>query len=218
MFPETLTTDRLVLERACHDRVDLQAFFRIRSRDDGIEDVASYLPWKPDETPTETADRLDRMEREWNDGEIARYFVRPNEAEPDAGALAGVTKLDVDWQRSKGRFGIWLRKRFWGRGYSGERAGAMLELAFDRLGLDLVEILHREGNDRSRHVVERYVDAYGGQYDGRLRNWTLSSSGDELLDGHRYVITADEYAAASAASAAARRSTFSGRTRTYRTK
>ncbi|WIV65786.1 GNAT family N-acetyltransferase [Natrialbaceae archaeon AArc-T1-2] len=191
-FPERLTTDRLLLERACCENVDPLQFHRIRSSD-GIDDVVEYLPWEPDETPRETADVLARFEREWTEGSVARYVVRPRTTEPDAGELAGVTKLEVDRERSVGTLGIWLRRRFWGRGYSGERAGALLSLAFDRLDLEIVEVVHQDGNERSRRAVERYIEAYGGEYVGRLRNWRVD--GDEVVDAHRYVITADEYAA-----------------------
>ena len=106
MFPEQLTTDRLVPERACRETVDPREFYRIRSgSSDGrdFEDVARYLPWEPHETLEETANLLDRMEREWSEGTVARYFVRPRNLEPNAGALAGVTKLEVDRERSSTR-------------------------------------------------------------------------------------------------------------------
>lgn len=192
MFPETLTTERLRLERACREAVDVDEFHRIRSSDDGIESVAEYLPWEPHDTRAETVALLDRIEREWETGEVARYFVRPNESEPNAGELAGVAKLDVDRSRRAGSLGIWLRKRFWGRGYSGERAGALLDLAFDRLDLAVVEVIHQDGNDRSRQAIERYLETYGGSYDGVLRNWR--AHGDVVVDAHRYTITAEEYA------------------------
>ncbi|RQG91834.1 GNAT family N-acetyltransferase [Natrarchaeobius chitinivorans] len=190
-FPETLRTDRLLLEQACRQNVSAFEFYRIRASDDGIDEVAEYLPWEPDDSPRETADRLDRFGREWKNGTVARYFVRPRADEPDAGTLAGVAKLEVDRVRETGSLGIWLRKRFWGRGYAGERAGALLEMAFDRLDLEIVEVVHQNGNDRSRRAIERYVESYGGEYQGRLRNWR--TDGDDVVDAHRYTITAAEY-------------------------
>nr|WP_259371248.1 GNAT family protein [Natranaeroarchaeum aerophilus] len=85
-----------------------------------------------------------------------------------------------------------MRKPFWGRGYSGERAAAMIELAFDRLGLDLVAVPVQDGNERSRAAVERYVDELGGQYDGVVRNATRRPDG-EIIDHHRYTVTAEQY-------------------------
>lgn len=68
----------------------------------------------------------------------------------------------------------------------------MIELAFERLDLDLIAIPVQDGNDRSRAAVERYVEGYGGQYDGIIRNSTRRPDG-EIIDHHRYTITADGY-------------------------
>lgn len=76
-----------------------------------------------------------------------------------------------------GKPAIWLRKQFWRNGFSSERADAMLELAFERLDLDLVTIPVQDSNDRSRKAVEKYISAHGGQYDGVIRNSTARPMG-----------------------------------------
>lgn len=53
-----------------------------------------------------------------------------------------------------------------GRGYSGERAGALLELAFDRLDLATVAVSHLPDNENSKRAVEKYVERFGGRYEG----------------------------------------------------
>jgi RimJ/RimL family protein N-acetyltransferase len=108
--------------------------------------------------------------------------------------LAGTTNLDFDWDRRSAELGIWLRKPFWGRGYSGERAAALLELAFDRLDLELVGASHRAGNDRSRRAIGKYVERFGGQHDGVLRDFFPRDG--EIGDLHRYVITREQYRSA----------------------
>jgi RimJ/RimL family protein N-acetyltransferase len=105
--------------------------------------------------------------------------------------LAGTTNLNFDWDRRSAELGIWLRKPFWGRGYSGERAAALLELAFDRLDLELVGASHQDGNEQSRRAIEKYVERFGGQYDGLLRNF--APKGDEVRDLHRYTISKEQY-------------------------
>jgi len=110
---------------------------------------------------------------------------------PDAPELAGTTNLHVDWDRRSAELGIWLRKPFWGRGYSGERAAALLEVAFDRLDLDVVGSSHQDGNHRSRRAIEKYVAAFGGQYDGRLRDFAPTDG--EVRDLHRYTVTREQY-------------------------
>ena len=54
-------------------------------------------------------------------------------------------KEAFDWNRRTATLGTWLRKPFWGQGYSGERAARMLELAFDR---------RKEGRIRNDVVID----------------------------------------------------------------
>jgi RimJ/RimL family protein N-acetyltransferase len=197
MFPERIETDRLVLERLCHKHVDLHEFYRICSDADGseeIDDVTRYMPWEPHTTINESREFIDGAEERWNEGESAGYVIRLAESEDGAGAFAGVGSLHPDWDRRTGGLGTWLRKRFWGRGYSGERAAALMELAFERLDLDCVAVTHHADNEKSRRAIEKYVEAHGGRCEGRLRNWV--PYGDEVADEYRYTITQDEYRAA----------------------
>jgi len=190
-FPGTIRTDRLRIERLCHDAVDLRHYYRICSADDDIDGVTEYLSWDPHESIRETKSFLDMVERQWENGESAAYVIRPRQGEPGGGEIAGGAGITVDWERDTGTLGVWLRKRFWGRGYSGERAAAFVELAFERLGLDLVAVEHQVGNERSKRAIEKYVDRFGGSYDGRLRNWAVKA--DEVRDQHRYTISREEY-------------------------
>jgi RimJ/RimL family protein N-acetyltransferase len=111
-----------------------------------------------------------------------------------AGAYAGHAGLHPDWENRTVVFGIWLRKPFWGRGYSGERADAFVELAFDRLDVELVAITVDDDNDRSIRAIERYVDRWGGQHDGHFRN--ITAADDAPRGSHRYTIARADYDAA----------------------
>lgn len=86
-----------------------------------------------------------------------------------------------------------MRERFWGRGYSGERAAAFMAVAFERLDLDLVAIDVHVENERSIRAVESYVDSFGGEREGRLRNWLAMD--DRPIDCYRYTVSQDEWAA-----------------------
>lgn len=105
------------------------------------------------------------------DGEQAVYVIRPTDGEDGAGLIAGITRLECEWERRSAMFELWLRKRFWGRGYSSERAAVLMELAFEQLDLDLIHVNHEDGNERSKTAIRKYIDAHGGQYDGLLKNW-----------------------------------------------
>ena len=194
MFPERIETDRLILERLCHETLDVFEFYAICSDADGpeaMDEVTRYMPWEPHQTLLESKEYIDGVEERWEEGEAAGYVVRPRDGEPGAGEYAGNAALHIDWDRRTGNLGTWLRKRFWGRGYSGERAGALMELAFERLDLELVSVSHHADNDQSRRAIEKYVEAHGGRCEGLLRNWL--PHGDEVSDEYRYTISQAEY-------------------------
>jgi RimJ/RimL family protein N-acetyltransferase len=85
-----------------------------------------------------------------------------------------------------------LRERFWGRGYSGERAAALLALAFERLDLELVTVTHLVGNENSRRAIEKYVDRFDGRRVGCFRNQHVIDG--EPKDIVRYEVAREDYA------------------------
>ena len=190
MFPERIETDRLRLERmtAALDPLDAYEFY---GRSETIVEETQYLDWTPHETLKQTVDAFSRFEEDWENGEDAVYAIFPREGEPGAGEFAGNTALHPKWERRTATFGIWLRKPFWGRGYSGERAAVLMHLAFDRLDLDLVAIAHFPENEQSERAIEKYVERFGGQYDGLLRNWHLTDDGPR--DVRRYTVSCEQY-------------------------
>ncbi|TYL36071.1 N-acetyltransferase [Natronococcus pandeyae] len=193
MFPEHIGTDRLNLERISHDSVDVFALHELYSNGDDTEEMFEYWDSSPHETVKETYDYVDEAERLWNDVEGAKYVIRPKDEEDGAGVIAGTTGLYPDWEKRSANLGILLDKPFWGRGYSGERADAMLSVAFDRLDLELVVAVYIDGNEKSRRAINKYVERYGGQYEGLLRNWLPVD--ETVVDAHRYSISREEYLA-----------------------
>lgn len=198
-FPPVVETGRLRLSRLTFGAVDLRHLYRICSADPGIDEVTEHVTWEPHPTPAATRSFVADAVAAWDAGERATYVVRPREGEDGASDVAGVTELHAERDRRRARLGVWFRKRFWGRGYSGERAAALMALTFDVLDLDLVVVRHFVGNDRSRRAIERYVAAHGGRHEGRLRN---EYAGDEVRDVRRYSVSRAEWAAATDGEAA----------------
>jgi ribosomal-protein-alanine N-acetyltransferase len=194
LFPDLVETDRLRLEALTTETVDpFELYEHVRVGAPHVEAVTEHLTWDPHETPRETVEFLETVTEEREAGEGATYAIRPRESEDGAGELAGVTGFSVDWDRRTVELGIWLRKRFWGRGYSGERAAALIEVAFERLDLEAVVVTVQAGNEQSRNAVSRYVEAHGGRHEGLLRNFQTDPTGDTSVDVHRYTITREEY-------------------------
>lgn len=203
MFPQRIETDRLVLERL-DESVELFEFYRICSSDPGIDDVTRYMPWTPHRNLYETRQFLGGVRENWTKGTEASYAIRVPASERDldrqtderseTGAFAGVGSIEIDWSRQLGSLGTWLRKPYWGRGYSGERADALIELAFDRLDLEIVTVTHHVDNEKSRCAIEKYVERNGGRREGTLRNWLPYD--DHVADEVRYTISYEEWAEA----------------------
>ena len=191
MFPQRIETDRLTLERISHDCIDVFDLYEFYSEGGATEEMFTYWDSSPHATVKDTYDYVEEAERLWDEGAGAKYVIRPKDGEDGAGGIAGTTRLYTDWQKQSANLGILLERRFWGRGYSGERADALLSVAFDRLDLELVVAVHIEGNEKSRRAITKYIERYGGRYEGRLRNW-LSLS-DSVVDVHRYSISREEY-------------------------
>lgn len=190
MFPEHVETERLHLRRF-DAAVDLWEAYDFFDRGRVSEEAFEHLNFEPHDTPKETFDRMREGRDKWEDAEAATYAIYPTDEEDGGGELAGRTSLTPQWEKRSAYFGIRLRKSYWGRGYSGERAAALAKVAFDRLDLEVVSAGHVPGNDRSRRAIEKYVDRFGGGKDGVLRNW-LVDDGD-VRDLHVYTITREQF-------------------------
>lgn len=207
VFPEVLTTERLRLERCCRENVPVTELYRAASgRNPRIEEITEHLTWEPHESMQASRETLAHFEQTWDDGEVATYAIRPRESEPtpeslagslvdgERGVLAGTCGLTCHWDEDCATLGVWLRTEYWGRGYSGERADALLELAFEDLDLGVVAVCHDADNDRSRRAIESYVERHGGRREGLLRNFAAGSDGG--VDQVRYTISRAEWRAA----------------------
>jgi RimJ/RimL family protein N-acetyltransferase len=194
LFPREVTTDRLRLVAADTETVDpFELYGHCREGAPNVEAVTRYLTWEPYATVNDAFEFLERCESGFEEGEAANYAIIPGESEPETGEFAGMAALSTDWDRRLGTLGTWLRKPFWGRGYSGERARALMRVAFDRLDLDAVAITCHAENEKSRSAVRKYVEAAGGREEGLLRNHVRYRDG--VADSYRFSVTRAEWAA-----------------------
>lgn len=194
LFPAEMESDRLRYERLHPETLDpFELYEHAREDAPHIDEITRHVSWDPYGHPKEAADWIVRCGEQFDAGESATYIIRPAEGER-AGELAGLCGLHPDWDRRLASLGVWLRKPFWGRGYSGERAARLLELAFDRLDLELVSVSHDPDNSNSRRAIERYVERFGGRRAGRVRNDVIVNG--EVSDAVRYSISREEWQAA----------------------
>jgi [ribosomal protein S5]-alanine N-acetyltransferase len=192
MFTESLESERLTFKKLSRQYLDVRELYGVfGTPNPDADEVFKYVDFGPHRTIKETRDFVVNAEEQWNEGEGAKYVIRPKSSEENGGEIAGFAGLYPDWERMFATLGIVLDKRFWGRGYSGERAELFVEVVFDSLNLDMVAVKYIDGNTQSKAAVEKYVERFGGQYDGLLRNWI--AVGDEVVDCHRYTIRREQY-------------------------
>jgi ribosomal-protein-alanine N-acetyltransferase len=187
MFPEHLKTERLSLSQFCREHVETDVLYELFvAGSDSIAETFEYVPQTPFWTIKDAHDMIERVESSWEDGEMVMYAVYPSNGE-----LAGYAALSLEWKRRTGTIGIILATPYWGHEYAVECADALTELAFEILDLELVAIGYEAGNEKSERMIEKYIETYGGQYDGLIRNWTPVD--DAVLDHHRYTVTQEQY-------------------------
>lgn len=192
VFPPVAQSPRLRYEVLHPERFDpYEMYEHTREGAPGIDEVTRWVTWDPHAHPKETAEFVESVGERFDADEGVDYVIYPREGEDGAGEFAGACGLGVDWDRRLGVLGIWLRNRFWGRGYSVERARTLASLAFDVLDLEVVAVTHDPNNDNSRRAIGKYVDALGGRKEGTIRN-DIVIDGDPS-DSERYSICAEEY-------------------------
>ena len=195
-------TPRMLLRP--YSRYDLPAFHDLHGRDD----VARYLPWKTRDAEASRA-ALERHQtvvlHKDDDGATLAGFDK------DTGRLVGEFVLFLrSTEHRGGEVGYVLHPDFQGRGLATEGAGAMLQIAFETLGMHRVMARIDARNTASAAVLERL----GMRREARLvkNKWFKGEWSDEvdyaLLDEEwentstRWLISSNTSAPASASAGA----------------
>ncbi|WP_267640404.1 GNAT family N-acetyltransferase [Haloarchaeobius amylolyticus] len=204
LFPAHVETERLRLERADRALDPDSVYEKMGAHRERAVAEHEHLHSNPHQHPKGSADWLADAREQWEAGEAATWaiFAREDEPAPDAAVVpdddqlhVGRASLHVEWGKRQAFTGVTIHRPFWGRGYSGERAGATLAVAFDRLDLDYVSPAHMVDNEQSKRAIRKYVDRWGGQRDCLLRNWEPTEDG-EPADLVRYTISQQQWRAA----------------------
>ena len=102
--------------------------------------------------------------------------------------LAGiVTYHRIDWSNRAALIGFWLGKSFQGIGIMTRTCSALIDLAFNELGLNRVEISCALENRRCRLVAERL--GFGQEGISRQREWLY----DHFVDTVAYSMLSSEW-------------------------
>lgn len=199
IFPTRIETDRLVFDRLTHDAIDPFDLHVFVTHEDWQGDATDTMPWFRFDTIDDVAGFIDHAETQWTERESARYLLsrKPEpENEDHTPELIGLTAYVPTWNKRYASSDVVIARSYWGEGYGTERAAALVELAFDHHDLDAYCTSCATDNDPSRRMIEKLVDRYGGQYDGRLRQYGSPRPDGTITDQHRYSILREEYDAA----------------------
>lgn len=200
IFPTRIETDRLVIEVLRQETIDVFELSDFVTTDQWRGEATEPMPWFRFQTVEEVVGFIAHAQNQWQDRESARYLLRPKEDDADrqpgtetGKTLLGTTAFIPEWEKRSAGSDIVLSKPFWGRGFGTERGEVFIELTFDVYDLDAYCTSCATDNAPSRGMIEKLVDRYGGQYEGRLRNFGSPRPNGHVTDQHRYSISRSKY-------------------------
>jgi len=155
-----IKTERLVL-RPLHV-TDAKDMFEYASR----EEVTEYLLWSPHQSEAYTRNYLRYVEDRYAIGDFYDWAVTLSDSGKMIGTC-GFTRLDM--KHNLGEIGYVLNPDFHHVGYATEAAKAVIEFGFNTLRLHRIEARFMQGNDSSKHVMEKL----GMEFEGFARDSML---------------------------------------------
>jgi RimJ/RimL family protein N-acetyltransferase len=176
----SIATERLIL-RPFEER-DIDALFDLQSR----PEVTRYLYWEPRSLIEVRASLAKKMSSTHlgSDGDILSVAV----ADRAGGVLIGdLTLVYLSTTHRHGEIGYVFHPDMHGQGLATEATRALVDLAFDHLGLHRVSARLDGRNDRSAALLERL----GLRREAHLREneWVKGEWTDELI----YAVLAEEW-------------------------
>ena len=141
-----LETDRLILKKiSVSDAEDMYSYASLNS-------VTRFLLWSPHLNIEDTRGYIEFLNRQYKKGTYADWGVFLK----SEGRLIGTTGFaDFDFENNTGEVGYVLNPAYQGNGYMSEAVLAVLSVAFDRIGLERVDLRIMEENKPSMRLASR---------------------------------------------------------------
>jgi RimJ/RimL family protein N-acetyltransferase len=159
----TIRTERLVLGWFDHD--DLAELERLA----GAPEVADTTIAIPHPYQRADAQRFLSHQAEAAAAGQALVFALHQLAD---GRLVGCASLrDIDAEHLQAELGFWIGVPYWNQGFATEAARAVVQLGFERLGLNRIYAHHMARNRASGRVLERIGMRCEGALRQRVRKW-----------------------------------------------
>ena len=158
-LPE-LYSDRLTLRRL--EELDTPDMYEYASR----PDVTRYLTWKPHPDRAYTRDYLRYLADRYAAGMFYDWAIV---YEPDCKMIGTCGFTCFHCTSDSAEVGYVINPDYWGRGIASEALELVLQFGFIELKLHRIEARFMQGNEPSRHVMEKA----GMTFEGYLRDAML---------------------------------------------
>ena len=79
--------------------------------------------------------------------------------------------LTLDLTADSAEMGYWIGKPYWNQGYGTEAAGAIIQYAFEELGLNRVFAAHYKRNPASGRIMQKIGMTYKGSLRQHVKKW-----------------------------------------------
>ncbi len=141
-----METDRLILKKiTVSDAEDMYSYASLNS-------VTRFLLWSPHLNIEDTRGYIEFLNRQYKKGTYADWgvFLKSEDR------LIGTTGFaDFDFEHNVGEVGYVLNPAYQGHGYMSEAVSTVLSVAFDRIGLERVDLRIMEENKPSMRLAKR---------------------------------------------------------------
>jgi len=144
----TLETDRLIIRDNILE--DFEDHHRLMSD----PDIMSYLQDIQTHSKEESLENLKFSIEESNkDKRQCYFFAMVEKLTGDYVGSIGFTIVDLEEEKGKAEIGYFIHKEFWGKGYTTEATGRIIEFAFSDLKLHKLTIGCTEENSNSEKIM-----------------------------------------------------------------
>lgn len=151
-LPE-LTTERLTLRKMLV--ADTSDMYEYASR----PDVTKFLTWLPHPDRAYTKEYLEYLGNRYAAGMFYDWAII---YEPDCKMVGTCGFTSFNCTSDSAEVGYVLNPEYWGKGIATEALRRVMRFGFEELKLHRLEARFMEGNDRSRHVMEKVGMTFEG--------------------------------------------------------
>ena len=160
-----LETERIQLNPvSMTDTKDIQENARVREIADTM--ISIPYPYPPDGGTR----YVDKHLAEFETGTAVSFILRNR----SSGRFLGIVELRaIETEHSQGELSFWLAKHAWGKGYMQEALSAVVEFAFESVGLNRLYAYHMLRNPASGRILEKTGFRREGVLCQRVRKWNI---------------------------------------------